>query len=130
MAFRFFRHLAVVTALLSSLAACASTPATHKTLAVGTSITLQQGERAALPDGSTIQYVGLAADSRCPEKVQCIWAGDADVSFMLASSDGASRAVHLHTNSEPKSIRASGHTLTLEAVTRGSEARATIRLIP
>ena len=124
------RRLLVTAALLSSLAACASIPTQQKTLAVGTRITLQPGERVALPDGSTVIYVGLAADSRCPEKVQCIWAGDADASFMQTTPDGKSRAIHLHTNLEPKSIRETNHTLTLETVTRGSKAAATLRLDP
>ena len=124
------RH-AFVAILLPALASCASASiAARKTLAAGASITLQPGEHANLPDGSTLRYVAVAADSRCPEKVQCIWAGDADLLFELAKRDGEAREFHLHTHAEPKSFHAGGHIIFLDAVTRGSDARATVRLNP
>lgn len=128
---RKLHHYALVVALLPILASCASaSTGPRKTLAAGTSITLQPGERANLPDGSTLGFLAVAADSRCPEKVQCIWAGDADLLFELAKDGGEPREFHLHTGIEPKSFRAAGHTIFLDAVTHGSDARATIRLNP
>ena len=118
-------RLAFMILLLPAFAACVSTPTARKTLAVGSSITLQPGEQVTLPGGGTLRYVGLAADSRCPEKTQCIWAGDADVLFTHMN-----KTIHLHTNAEPKSIRVDDHTLVLEAVTQSSAASATVRLNP
>ncbi len=128
---RKFHSLALATVLLPALASCASaSTAPRAMLAVGASITLQPGERATLPDGSTLRYVAVAADSRCPEKTQCIWAGDADLLFELVKTGKAPEQFHLHTGTEPKSFHASGHIIFLDAVTRGSEARATVRLTP
>jgi len=117
--------------LLPTLASCASaSTAAHRALAIGASITLQPGERATLPDGSTLRYVAMSAASRCPETVQCIWPGDADLLFELAKNDGAPRQFHLHTRAEPKSFHANGHTIFLDAVTHDPGARATVRLNP
>lgn len=125
-------HFAFIALLLSALASCAtaSTASHKKALVADASVTLQPGERATLPDGSTLRYVAVAADSRCPEKVQCIWAGDADLLFELANTDGAPQQFHLHTGTEPKSFHIAGHTIFLDAVTRGSGASATVRLNP
>ncbi|MBS0227029.1 MAG: hypothetical protein JSS25_11890 [Proteobacteria bacterium] len=124
-------HYALSAALLPALASCASASiASRKTLASGASMTLRPGERVDLPDGSTLGYVAVVADSRCPEKVQCIWAGDADLLFELAKGGDEARKFHLHTGIEPKSFHADGHIIFLDAVTRGSAARATIRLNP
>lgn len=128
---RKLHHCAIVATLLPALVSCASTStASRKTLAAGASITLQPGERANLPDGSTLGYLAVVADSRCPDKVQCIWAGDADLLFELAKDGGEVRKFHLHTGTEPKSFHADGHIIFLDAVTRGSDARATVRLNP
>ncbi|MBS0200543.1 MAG: hypothetical protein JSR70_08840 [Proteobacteria bacterium] len=124
-------QLAFAAMLLPVLASCASaSPAARKTLAVGAGITLQPGESTALPDGSTLRYVAVAADSRCPEKVQCIWAGDADLLFELVKTGSEPQQFHLHSGIEPKSFRESGHTIFLDAVTRDPGARATLRLNP
>ncbi|MBS0215394.1 MAG: hypothetical protein JSR63_03270 [Proteobacteria bacterium] len=128
---RKLHHCALAVALLPALASCASaSTAPRKTLASGASVTLQPGERVDLPDGSTLGYIAITADSRCPEKVQCIWAGDADLLFELAKDGNEARKFHLHTGTEPKSFHAGGHTIFLDAVTRGTDARATIRLNP
>ena len=124
-------RLACTLALLSALASCVSVSTTsRKTLAVGAGITLQPGERALLPDGSTLRYVAVAADSRCPEKVQCVWAGDADLLFELAKRGSELQQFHLHSGIEPKSFRATGHIIFLDAVTRDPGARATLRFNP
>ncbi|MGG6462417.1 hypothetical protein [Solilutibacter silvestris] len=128
---RKLHHFAFVAMLLPLLASCATrSTASHKALGAGASVTLKPGERATLPDGSTLRYVAIAADSRCPEKVQCIWAGDADLLFELAKTGNAPKQFHLHTGTEPKSFHTDGHIIFLDAVTRGSGPDATVRLNP
>ena len=59
----------------------ASTAAALATAPVGVPIPMAPGQGIALPDGATLRYLEVAADSRCPPGVQCIHAGDADVVF-------------------------------------------------
>ena len=59
-----------------------------RTVAVGTSTTMQHGEAVRLPDGATLKYVGVPQDSRCPPNARCIRAGDADILFDFATGGG------------------------------------------
>ena len=47
----------------------------------------------ALPDGSTLKYVSVPQDSRCPPNARCIRAGDADIEFVFAISGGPQATV-------------------------------------
>lgn len=69
----------IVTALLPLvlLAGCATASGGAHALTAGMPATLAPGESVALPDASTLTYVGVQSDSRCRPTVQCIQAGSA-----------------------------------------------------
>jgi len=48
--------------------------------------------------GLKITFEGVSEDSRCPTGVQCVWAGDAAVTFTLEKSPAAALQCTLHTN--------------------------------
>lgn len=62
----------------------------------GQAVTLHPGGRVALPDGASLRYIGVAADSRCPPGAQCIRAGDADVRFEFSAAAGQAQALTLN----------------------------------
>ncbi len=48
-------------------------------------IKLLEGSSATLENANLeVSFVNVVADSRCPLKVQCVWAGDAEVSFAVS----------------------------------------------
>ena len=86
------------------------------------------GAQVTLPDATQLHYVGIANDSRCPPKVQCIRAGDADVLFDLVR-DGASTRITLNTE-RTLAAPAGAWTLHLVALAQGAAPRVTLRIDP
>jgi hypothetical protein len=72
---------------LALLAGCATASGGGRALAPGMPATLSVGETVTLPDASTLTYVGVNSDSRCPPNVQCIQAGSAVVAFRHGGHD-------------------------------------------
>ena len=87
--------------LLAACAASGGAPAqsgdseasSMRTIATGTSTTMQHGESLRLSDGATLTYVGVLQDSRCPPNARCIRAGDADIEFSYAIEGGPKASV-------------------------------------
>ena len=94
----------------------------------GQTFTTHAGERVTLADSSTLRYVHLSNDSRCPPGVQCIWAGDAEVAFEWTSGSGAVTAFSLHTGKEPKQEVLGERRLTLTSLARGDAPDAELRI--
>ena len=46
-------------------------------------VVLGVGDSFELPDGSTLEFVELVQDSRCPADAMCIWQGEAVLQFGL-----------------------------------------------
>ena len=46
-------------------------------------VVLGVGDSFELPDGSTLEFVELVQDSRCPADAMCIWQGEAVLQFDL-----------------------------------------------
>ncbi|QNP40116.1 hypothetical protein [Lysobacter solisilvae (ex Woo and Kim 2020)] len=84
-------------------------------------------ERAALPDGSVLHYLGIVNDSRCPANVQCIRAGDADVLFAYAGRNAPSVRITLNTE-RTRSATLGRWQLDLVALDPGPTPRATLRI--
>jgi len=60
-----------------------------------------------------VRFVRLVADSRCAANVVCVWQGDAAVRLELATPQAGAVEGTLHTTLEPKTLDASGYTLSL-----------------
>ena len=50
----------------------------------------------------TVQLSAIEQDSRCPQDVQCVWAGNAVARLVLVASGGPSSEVTIPTNTDPK----------------------------
>ncbi|MGN7917403.1 hypothetical protein [Lysobacter sp. 22409] len=98
----------LAAALLSgvlALTACAhagQNAPSSKTATPGQAFSLARGESASLPDRSQLRFVAISADSRCPPKVQCVWAGDAVLEFEWTGADGAKSALSFNTVSDAR----------------------------
>lgn len=102
----------VMTTLVAiTLAACGSSTTSSSLPAPATTdvtldqlFTLAPGQTARIPaQGLEIRFDSVAGDSRCPEDVVCVWAGDAAINLTLTRS-GQSRSVAVHTTLDPKVI--------------------------
>ncbi|MBN1161444.1 MAG: hypothetical protein JXA17_05820 [Dehalococcoidales bacterium] len=75
--------------LLFSLASWSCGSAGSISASLGQEFTLPVGKTATIESESlSIQFVGVISDSRCPEGVECIWAGEANcrLHFTIAGS--------------------------------------------
>ncbi len=70
------------------------------------------GDRVILDNrGLSIEFKEVPEDSRCPEGVTCVWAGNAQVALILNN-----RTVNLNTYLEPMETTVSGYLVTLVSV--------------
>ncbi|HEY9405694.1 MAG TPA: hypothetical protein VIQ24_23795 [Pyrinomonadaceae bacterium] len=58
-----------------------------------------------------IRFVAVREDSRCPEGVQCIWAGNARVAVRLSHAGRRAANVELNTMKEPQEITYGNYTI-------------------
>lgn len=118
----------LVSCAAGALPGCASGDV--RTATPGQPVTLQNGERIALPGDAALRYIGVTADSRCPPGMQCIRAGDADVAFELTPA-GAAAPVAIGLNL-PKSPAATvgEWQLRLLSLEFGEAPAATVQIDP
>lgn len=75
---------------------------------------LRAGRQATIKDaGLSITFVELIEDSRCPEGVDCIWAGNGEITLFLKKGRHKSVIFKLNTTSEPKSFTYQGYEISL-----------------
>lgn len=77
---------------------CAGGPTEPTGLTLGQPFELRRGSSAMLPDGLTVVFDDVKADSRCPMNAICVWVGDATVAVSLSqvSSGRAERELHTY----------------------------------
>lgn len=119
-------RLALLAPAMLLLAACATAGA-GRSVDADQPFTVVPGETVALPDASTLRYVEVAADSRCPVDVVCIRAGDADVVFAVAGPGQGEQRVTVNTDAKaPTPVGA--WQLRLLALARGDAPAATLQV--
>ena len=126
--------LAVLVAIAAmTLPGCttgASTAPAQATAPIGVPIPMTPGQRIVLPDGATLRYLEVAADSRCPPGVQCIRAGDADVVFeFTAARQGPPSRITVNT--DPPATAGTGQwRLRVLALAVGESPLVTVQIDP
>lgn len=65
----------------------------------------------------TITFERLLGDSRCPEGVQCVWAGNGAIAIGLRIGAEPSTTITLNTTIDPQSAAVRGYRLALEDLT-------------
>jgi hypothetical protein len=97
------RLLAAIPALV--LAACASTSAPSRNVALGASFELRVGESAAIGDELlVVAFEGVRSDSRCPRSVVCIRAGEGVVDVLVKRLPATSAGLTLKTQPLDESV--------------------------
>ena len=92
-----------------------STKLGQRIIKLNQEFTLKVGQSASSSDsGLRITFASVKEESRCPKGVTCVWAGNAQILIEVSKDDGASAALQLNTNVNPKSGRYSGYELSLE----------------
>ena len=93
-------------------------------VALGKDFTLAPGQSAKLAkDDLTVTFVKVAGDSRCPQGVECVWAGDATVTI----SSGGSASYDLHTDAgSARTVKISGHDVKLVGLTPRPQSSSTV----
>jgi len=98
--------MAVLFVFLFGCLACAR----HQVIANGTApsapsavgdemLELRIGATASVPGTtSSVTFVRVSNDSRCPKGVTCVWEGDAVVELRVQSPGGEPRVITLHVN--------------------------------
>lgn len=79
--------------------------------AYGERFGLSVGERADV-GGFRVAFTRVSEDSRCPEDVRCVQAGNAAAAFAV-EGDAGSATLTLNTDREPRWAAAMGHALNL-----------------
>ena len=120
------RSLASVALILAACAGCSSPVRDAIQVSGNQEFTLRPGERAALPGQSSLRYIEVANDSRCPPTVQCVWAGDAEVKLVFEQAGKAADVVLHSANPAPQPM--GPWSLTLVGLERGTAPAATLRL--
>jgi sulfate adenylyltransferase subunit 1 (EFTu-like GTPase family) len=91
-------------------------------------VTLRLNKQAKISRGKlTIKFVSVE-DSRCPQDVKCVWAGNAKVTVKVTNSKGKSQTFDLNSNIQPQSVTFDGYEFKLGEVT--PHPRSNVRLNP
>jgi hypothetical protein len=111
-------------AVLALLSGCATTGA----VIADSDFTMSAGEQVSLPDASTLRYIGIANDSRCPPDVMCIRAGDSDVLFDHAADGNSTSRVTLNTDRQRSASLGKWQLHLVNLATRGAPSAVTLRI--
>jgi len=64
---------------------------------VGESLELREGETASVEGADlSLRFVKVRVDTRCPEDVDCVWAGEAVVVLAVSGGEAEPRELELH----------------------------------
>ena len=75
---------------------------------------LKAGRKAKVKEaGLNITFIELVEDSRCPEGVNCIWAGNGKIKVTVRKGRHKAVSFELNTMTEPKSFVYQGYDITL-----------------
>jgi hypothetical protein len=128
-----FTRAFVTTLVAASMLGCgSSTPSSALPAPVTTDVTLDQqftlspGQTARIPaQGLEIRFDSVSGDSRCPDDVVCVWAGDASINLTL-TRNGQSRTVVVHTTLDPKVVTEGGVHISLVTLTPNTNSKKQI----
>lgn len=82
----------------------------------GESLSVPVGESRVVPGTTTtIAFLRVAEDSRCPLDVDCVWAGNGRVELRLSGA-GAEREVALNTTQGSREVEYAGLRIGLQAL--------------
>jgi hypothetical protein len=93
--------LAILSLLLVFTAALAQASSDVKQVALNQEFEIKVGEKVSV-QGLKISFETVAEDSRCPQGVECVWAGNAKVILKVSKAGRRTARINLNTGLEPK----------------------------
>ena len=83
----------------------------------GRTVEVRAGREVTIGAGGLkLRFVAVREDSRCPEGVQCVWAGNARVAVRLSRARGKVATVELNTMTEPREVTYANYVVKLETL--------------
>lgn len=107
------RRSLLILVLFVLTACAAAAPAGTRRVALDTQVTLAPGETAIVDDGFAVQFVSVLEDSRCPQDVTCVWAGQVRVQIAIRAG---SQPVARHEVVENGNVVVAGYRVTIVGV--------------
>lgn len=116
--------LHVVSSLVLAAAVAAAACGKSSTdPASGTDVDVRYGARVVMPgDTTSVRFLDVPADSRCPASVQCVWAGEAVTQFLIGGNQLVT--LTLGADASKATVIARGHRVTLTALKPAPTANA------
>jgi hypothetical protein len=105
-------------------------PATgvNKEAALDQEFEIKIGQQVSIRrEGLKISFTAVAEDSRCPEGVQCIWAGNGKIVLRLSKARKRAGVIRLNTTTEPKQVDYRGYDVKLVSLNPYPKQNAPIK---
>ena len=81
-------------------------------------LTLEAGkQQTAKKSKLKVKFVAVTEDSRCPDGVQCIWAGNAKIKVEIIGRHGDTKTFEFNTTMGPKGDSFAGWAINLDSLT-------------
>lgn len=95
-------------------------------------VSMRPGDSVTLANNGSMRYVRMVNDSRCKPDVQCIWAGNAELSFQWKKPGGGQETFSLNTSSRGGATehRLGKQHVKLVSLARGAAPEAKLRIEP
>lgn len=94
---------AILSFLFIFTAALTQPASSGKEAALGQEFELKFGQQVSIKrEGLTVSFQAVAEDSRCPQGVECVWAGNGKVLLKLSKARKHSARMSLNTGVDPK----------------------------
>ncbi len=74
----------------------------------------------------SVKFVSLIEDSRCPEGVNCVWAGNARIKVQISEGKDAGETFEMNTNLGAKGASFRGYAVNLVSLTPTPKADAKV----
>lgn len=104
----------VILVIISIMLGWTGTSGAAQKVCVNSEFQLKAGAKAGVRDtGLTIRFLAVSEDSRCPEGVNCIWAGNGKVKISVSAPKKPAATLELNTTTTPSSASYEGYDIKL-----------------
>jgi hypothetical protein len=118
---------ALIAILLIFPAAYAKAPASNMQAVPGREFRIRINQAVSFDRGRLkITFQGVPQDSRCPEGVNCVWSGNAELALSLVTADGRRARITLNTHLDPREFDFHGYRIKLISLTPSPRERQKI----
>lgn len=81
-------------------------------------LNLQVGaQKKAFKNKITVQFIEVVEDSRCPEDVDCVWAGNAKVKIKVRKRGGVWKTFEVNSAIAPQTVEFEGYEIKMTNLT-------------